>query len=106
VCHLRYVVAAADRPRIKPINAKREDVLSMVGAGRGIGLICESATGNIVNGAICCEVRDGNGPAHVELVAYWRHNNDNPTVKQFLALLPTLPAISSAATISHGCTEG
>jgi hypothetical protein len=55
VCHLRYVVAAADRPRIKPINAKREDVLSMVGTGRGIGLIGESANGNIVNGAIAAK---------------------------------------------------
>ncbi|OJV03291.1 LysR family transcriptional regulator, partial [Nitrobacter sp. 62-23] len=98
---LSKLAAPGDRPRIKTINGKREDVLSMVGAGRGISLICESATGNVVNGAVYREVRDGNGPTRVGLVAYWRHNNDNPTIKQFLAILPTHATIPSPAAIDH-----
>lgn len=102
---LSKLAAPGDRPRIKTINGKREDVLSMVGAGHGISLICESAIGNVVNGAVYREVRDGNGPTRVGLVAYWRHNNDNPTIKQFLALLPTHATGSSPATIAHARTE-
>ncbi len=34
------------------MNANREEVLSMVGAGRGVGLICEYAVGNIVKGTL------------------------------------------------------
>lgn len=99
---LSKLAAPGDRPRIKPINAKREDVLSMVGAERGISLICESATGNAMQGVIYCEVRDGKGPTRVGFVAYWRFNNDNPALKQFLSLLQGSPvALTAGSTNSH-----
>jgi DNA-binding transcriptional LysR family regulator len=84
---LSKLTLPGDRPLIKPINAKREDVLSMVGGNRGISLVCESATGNNANGVVYCEVRDGHGPTRVGFVAYWRRNNDNPALKKFLILL-------------------
>lgn len=88
---LSKLAAPGDRPRIKPVNAKREDVLSMVGGNHGISLICESATGNVLNGVVYREVRDGNGPTRVGFVAYWRHNTDNPALIQFLNLLQVRP---------------
>ncbi len=92
---LSKLAAPGDRPRIKPMNENREEVLSMVGVGRGIGLVCESAIGNAIRGTVFREVRDGNGPTRVGLVAYWRHNNDNPALKQFRNLLQTNPGIPS-----------
>ncbi|MBN9149756.1 MAG: hypothetical protein J0I83_16490 [Nitrobacter sp.] len=90
---LSKLAAPGDRPRIKPMNENREEVLSMVGVGRGIGLVCESAIGNAIKGTVFREVRDGNGPTRVGLVAYWRHNNDNPALKQFRIMLQTNPAV-------------
>lgn len=77
---LSKLAAPGDRRWIKSINGKREDMLSMVGNGGGIGLICESAAGNVVRNVVYREVRDGNGPTRVGLVAYWRRNNDNPAL--------------------------
>jgi hypothetical protein len=34
-------------------------------------------------GMVYREVRDGDRPTRVGFVAYWRRNNDNPTLKQF-----------------------
>jgi DNA-binding transcriptional LysR family regulator len=53
------------RPLIKPINAHREHILSMVDGNRGIALTCESSTGYVLPGAVFREVRDGNGPTRV-----------------------------------------
>lgn len=33
------------------------------------------------------EIRDGNGPTRVGFVAYWRRDNDNPALAQFVARL-------------------
>jgi DNA-binding transcriptional LysR family regulator len=90
---LNKLTSPGDRPLIKPINANREDVLSMVDGNRGITLTCESSTGNILPGVVYREVRDGNGPTRVGYVAYWRRNNDNPALKQFLSLLQAHPAV-------------
>lgn len=84
---LNKLTSPGDRPLIKPINANREDVLSMVDGNRGITLTCKSSTGNILPGVVYREVRDGNGPTRVGYVAYWRRNNDNPALKQFLRSL-------------------
>lgn len=90
---LSKLAAPGDRPWIKPMNDNREEVLSMVGLGRGISLVCESAIGNVINGTVYREVRDGNGPTRVGLVAYWRHNNNNPALKQFVMLLQASSAV-------------
>lgn len=92
---LSKLAAPGDRPHIKAINAGREDVLNMVGGGHGIALICESTTGTIFNGVSYCEVRDGNGPTRVGLLACWRHNNENPALRKFLTSLQTNPAVPS-----------
>ena len=81
---LNKLTSPGDRPLIKPINANREDVLSMVDGNRGITLTCESSTGNILPGVVYREVRDGNGPTRVGYVAYWRRNDDNPALNQLL----------------------
>jgi DNA-binding transcriptional LysR family regulator len=85
------------RPLIKPINAHREHILSMVDNNRGIALTCESSTGHVLPGGIFREVRDGNGSTSAGYVAYWRRNNDNPALKQMLTLLQAHPAVPPAS---------
>ena len=93
---INKLTSPGDRPHIKPINAHREDILSVVDGNRGITLTCESSTGNILPGVIFREVRDGNGPTRVGYVAYWRRNNDNPALRQMLTLLQAHPAVPPA----------
>ncbi|MGE0678929.1 LysR substrate-binding domain-containing protein [Pseudolabrys sp.] len=93
---INKLTSPGDRPLIKSINAHREDVLSAVNGNRGITLTCESSTGAILSNVVFREVRDGNGPTRVGYVAYWRHSNDNPALKQLLALLQAKPAVPSA----------
>ncbi|MGE3993267.1 LysR family transcriptional regulator [Pseudorhodoplanes sp.] len=81
------------RPRIKLLNASHEAILSAVSGNRGITLLCEASTGNVMSDIVYREVRDGNGATRLGYVAYWRHNNDNPTLKQFIALLQAYPAV-------------
>lgn len=94
---INKLASPGDRPLIKSINAHREDILSVVDGNRGITLICESSTGSLLPGVLFREVRDGNGPTRVGYVAYWRRNNDNPALKQFLNLLQSHPAVPSTS---------
>ena len=94
---INKLASPGDRPLIKPVNANREDILSVVDGNRGITLTCESSTGNILPGVVFREVRDGNGPTRVGYVAYWRRNNDNPALKQLLTLLQAPPAVPPAS---------
>ena len=97
---INKLTSPGDRPVIKLVNANRESILSVVGGDRGICLTCESSIGNTMPGVVYREVRDGNGPTRVGYVAYWRRNNDNPALKQLLALLQAHPAVPSTNSAS------
>lgn len=96
------LTSPGDRPLIKLVNATSEHILSVVDGNRGITLTCKSSTGNLLAGVVFREVRDGNGPTRVGYVAYWRRNNDNPALKQYLTLLQTHPAVPPIGNGSIG----
>lgn len=95
---IHKLTSPGERPLIKQVNAHREDILSAVDGRRGIAVVCESSTGNTLQGVVYREVRDGNGLTRVGFVAYWRHDNDNAVLGQFLALLKPMPAASPPAS--------
>jgi hypothetical protein len=85
---LSKLASPGDRPSIKSINAKREDILSLVGGNQGISATCEATIGNTIDGLVYREIRDIVGPTRVEYVAYWQKTADmKPTLKQFLSSL-------------------
>lgn len=94
---LNKLGSPGDRPLVKLVKAHHSLMLSAVDGNRGITLICESSCSAAPPGLIFREVRDGKGPTRVGFVAYWRRNNDNPTLKQFLNLLQAHPAVPAAA---------
>lgn len=94
---LNKLGSPGDRPLVKIVKAHHSLMLSAVDANCGITLICESSCSAAPPGLIFREVRDGRGPTRVGFVAYWRRNNDNPTLKQFLNLLQAYPAVPAAA---------
>ncbi|WP_338829740.1 LysR family transcriptional regulator [Bradyrhizobium sp. 27S5] len=72
-----------------PHRVLRQDVgldrlLTMVGAGWGILLALEGATGAAYPGVAFREVHDAEGATRVNFRAYWRQVNDNPSLRTFL----------------------
>jgi hypothetical protein len=52
-------------------------------------------------GATLREVRNGNGPARLAFILYWRRRDDeNPTLKRFLVLLQTYLALPHESKIT------
>ncbi|PKU22978.1 LysR family transcriptional regulator [Telmatospirillum siberiense] len=73
-------------------------LMGLVGAGFGICLILEGATGARYEGVAYREVHDQDGPTRFNFAAYWRETNSNPTLQPFLDLLrERYPDISGAA---------
>ena len=93
------LLAKLGSPGVQPIlvshDVSREDIMSLVGAGFGVSLICEAAIGASYAGVVYRDVQDGNGPTRISYAAYWQSNNDNPALGHFLKLLeeryPSLP---------------
>lgn len=73
--------------------------LTMVGAGWGVLLALEGATGAVYPGVTFREVHDAEGPTRLNFRAYWRQANCNPSLRPFLDMLreryPDLPGASA-----------
>lgn len=62
-------------------------LLTLVGAGWGVLLALEGATGAAYPGVTFREVHDADGPTRLSFRAYWRQTNCNPSLRPFLDLL-------------------
>lgn len=92
--------------KLDPFGAQRllhQDVsidrlMSLAGAGFGIYLMLEGATGARYDGVVYREVHDHKGPTRFNFAAYWREANKNPTLGPFLDILrERYPDLSAAA---------
>ena len=81
------LAAPGDHPLVVRHDVSRENILSMVGAGRGVSLLFEASTGATYPGVVYREAGEGNGPSRIGQSAYWRWDNENPTLMRFVALL-------------------
>ena len=68
-------------------DISREGMFNLVGAGLGIAVLAESATGVRYPGVLFRPVGDDAAPTMVEAAAYWDPKRDNPALRRFLALL-------------------
>lgn len=76
----------------QPCNVRRHDVsldrlLTLVGAGAGILLALEGATGFTYPGVVFREVRERNRPTRLTFRAFWHPDNANPSLRSFLDIL-------------------
>lgn len=90
---LNKLASPGERPLIKRIKAHHSLMIDVVDGNRGITLVCESSAAVLWPSVLFREVRDGNGATRLGFVAYWRRNNENPALKQFLRVLQSHPAI-------------
>jgi DNA-binding transcriptional LysR family regulator len=68
-------------------DVSREGMFNLVGAGFGVAVLAESASGASYPGVVFRSVGDEAGPTMVEAAAYWDPKRDNPALRRFLALL-------------------
>lgn len=76
-----------DVPDVIRQDVTPENIKSLVGAVRGVSLICEACMGATYAGVVYREARDGNGSTRIGYRAYWRAGNDNPALNNFIRLL-------------------
>lgn len=76
-----------DLPDVVRHDVSPENIKSLVGAGRGVSLMCEACMGASYAGVVYREARDGNGSTRIGYRAYWRDGNDNPALRNFIRLL-------------------
>jgi DNA-binding transcriptional LysR family regulator len=87
---LKLLISKVGHPdpcRILRHNVGLDRLLTLVGAGWGILLALEGATGAVYPGVTYREVHDANGPARLAFRAYWRQTNCNPSLPPFLDML-------------------
>ncbi len=80
-------VGCSDPCRLLRHDVALDRFLTLVGAGWGILLALEGATGAVYPGVTFREVHDAEGPTRLNFRAYWRQVNCNPSLRPFLGLL-------------------
>ena len=81
------LAAPGERPLVDRHKVSRETILSMVGIGRGVTLLCAAGTGVAHAGVAYREVREGNGPSLIGHSACWHSDNVNPALLRFVDVL-------------------
>lgn len=84
---LGHLSAFGTRPKIKMQPVSRESIMNMLGAGIGVTITCEGATGLQYPNIVLREVRTSRGPCSIAYSGYWHEDNSNPTLKNFLAFV-------------------
>ncbi|MDK1494560.1 LysR family transcriptional regulator [Sinorhizobium sp. 7-81] len=84
---LRHLAAPSNHPELVMRQLSRESILSEVGSGQGIGLLCEMASGFAAQGVALRPVHDGNGGIRLGYIACWRPDTSNPVLKNFISSL-------------------
>lgn len=74
-------------PNIRLTQTSRETVLSLLGAGRGLSVVCEGSTGVRYPDVVYLPVHGKQGQALIGYSGYWRDDNANPPLKRFLTFV-------------------
>ncbi|NRP74529.1 HTH-type transcriptional regulator GltC [Ensifer psoraleae] len=75
------------RPKIKMQPVSRESIMNMLGAGVGVTITCEGAAGLQYPNVVLREVRTSHGLCLIAYSGYWREDNSNPALKNFLGFV-------------------
>ncbi len=81
-------------PDIRINQTSRETVLSLLGAGRRLSIVCEGSIGARYPDVVYRPVHGEQGPALIGYSGYWRDDNANPPLKRFLTFIQNRFALS------------
>lgn len=91
---LGRLMVAGEPPDIRMHQVGREAILSVLGGGLGVSIVCEGATGARYPDVIYRPVQGEQGPAFISFSGYWRKDNANPALRRFLAFVRDRYALS------------
>tara|TARA_R110000782_G_scaffold49238_8_gene107293 strand:- start:4030 stop:4962 length:933 start_codon:yes stop_codon:yes gene_type:complete len=91
---LGRLMMAGEPPDIRMHQASREAILSVLGGGLGVSIICEGGTGARYPDVVYRPILGEQGPAFVSYSGYWREDNGNPALRRFLAFVRDRHALS------------
>ena len=91
---LGRLMMAGEPPDIRMHQASREAILSVLGGGLGVSIICEGGTGARYPDVVYRPILGEQGPAFVSYSGYWREDNGNPALQRFLAFVRDRHALS------------
>jgi DNA-binding transcriptional LysR family regulator len=80
-------LGCSERHQLARHDVSLDRFLTLVGAGWGILLALEGATGAVYPGVIYREVHDAEGPTRMNFRAYWHPANCNPSLRTFLDII-------------------
>lgn len=80
-------IGSSDTCDFQQHDVSLDRLLTLVGAGLGILLALEGATGASYPGVVYREVHDDDGPARLGFHAIWQQENCNPSLRCFLDML-------------------
>ena len=89
----RLSVSSAS-PDIQMRQSSRETILSILGGGCGVSIVCEGSTGAQYPDVIYRPIHGEQGPALVGYSGYWRDDNSNPALRRFLGFIKARYALS------------
>lgn len=89
----RLAVSGA-KPDIRMHQSSRETILSILGGGTGVSIVCEGSTGTRYTDVVYRPIHGEQGPALIGYSGYWRDENSNPALRRFLGFIRTRYALS------------
>ena len=84
---LGRLAASGVKPDIRMHRSSRETILSVLGSGLGVSVICEGTTGTRYPEVVYRPIHGEQGPVLIGYSGYWRGENSNPALKRFLAFV-------------------
>mgnify|MGYP003633057266 CR=1 FL=1 len=82
------------KPDIRMHQSSRETILSILGGGSGMSIVCEGSTGTHYPDVVYRPIHGEQGPALTGYSACWRDDNGNPALRRFLGFVKARYALS------------
>lgn len=84
---LGRLAASGAKPDIVMHQCSRETILSILGGGAGISIVCEGSTGARYPDLVYRPMHGEQGPALIGYSGYWRAESCNPALRRILAFI-------------------
>ncbi|APR51356.1 LysR family transcriptional regulator [Sphingomonas koreensis] len=81
-------------PDIQMHQCSRETILSILGGGSAVSIVCEGSTGARYPDLVYRPIHGEQGPALAGYAGYWRDENRNPALRRFLGFIKMRYALS------------
>lgn len=82
------------KPDIRMHPSSRETILSILGGGSGMSIVCEGSTGARYPEVVYRPIHGEQGPALTGYSGCWRDDNSNPALRRFLGFIKARYALS------------